>query len=87
MDRTNRIREYIISNFYVADPGSLRDDASLLDAGIIDSTGVLEVVAYVESTFGIKVADSELLPENFESISRISSYVGRKSSESLRTGT
>ena len=79
MDRTAQIRDYIVKNFYVADPGALADDASLLDQGIIDSTGVLEVVAFVERSFGVKVADEEMLPENLDSIARISAFVARKS--------
>jgi acyl carrier protein len=72
------VRQFIVKNFYVADPAALADDTSLLDAGIIDSTGVLEVTAYLEKEFGIQVADTEMLPENLDSISRISAFVARK---------
>ena len=74
-----QIRTFVTSNFYVADPASLSDQASLLDMGIIDSTGVLEVILFIEETFGVKVEDNEMLPDNLDSIERIANYVKRKS--------
>ena len=74
-----QIRTFVTSNFYVADPASLSDEASLLDEGIIDSTGVLEVILFIEETFGVKVEDNEMLPYNLDSIERIANYVKRKS--------
>ena len=53
----------------------LAEDASLLDAGVIDSTGVLELVDFIERRFGLNVPDGDLLPENFESIANITRYV------------
>ncbi|HUJ25669.1 MAG TPA: acyl carrier protein [Myxococcales bacterium] len=73
-----RIRQFVIQNFYVAEPQSLLDDASLLDRGVIDSTGVLELIGFLEREFAISVADEEMLPENLDSIDRIAGYVGRK---------
>lgn len=73
-----QIRTFIVSNFYVADASTLRDTDSLLDGGIIDSTGALEVIAFIEATFGITVEDSEMLPENLDSIQRITDFVVRK---------
>lgn len=78
MEIRQQIRDFVTSNFYVADPAALEDATSLLDHGIIDSTGVLEVIVFLESTFGISVDDSELLPENLDSIERIAAFVGRK---------
>jgi acyl carrier protein len=78
MEAVGAIRSFITSNFYVADPASLGDEASLLDGGIIDSTGVLEVVAFLESNFEIQVKDEEMLPENLDSIGKIARYVERK---------
>lgn len=73
-----KVREFVTTNFYVADPSKLQDAESLLDSGVIDSTGVLEVIAYLEDTFGFTVEDAEMLPENLDSIERISSFVLRK---------
>jgi len=78
MEIKEQIRAFVTSNFYVADPAALEDDASLLDRGIIDSTGVLEVIFFIEETFGIKVEDSEMLPDNLDSIDRITNFVARK---------
>ena len=78
MTTAERVRKFITENFYIADKGSLSDDASLLDKGIIDSTGVLEVVAFLESDLGVSVDDAEILPENLDSIGRIAAYVERK---------
>jgi len=80
MEIKDQVRDFLTTNFYVADPASLKDDISLLDRGIIDSTGVLEVIFFVEDTFGIKVEDSEMLPENLDSIERIANFVNRKRS-------
>lgn len=73
-----QVRQFILTNFYVADPNTLTDRASLLDSGVIDSTGVLEVIAYLERDFGVTVADDEIAPENLDSIERIAAYVARK---------
>ncbi|RMH42314.1 MAG: acyl carrier protein [Deltaproteobacteria bacterium] len=78
MDTKQQIREFITSNFYVADPGALTDDASLLDAGIIDSTGVLEVIGFIEDTFQVEVDDEEMIPENLDSVNAIAAFVERK---------
>ena len=78
MELKRQIREFVTTNFYVADPKALEDSTSLLDQGIIDSTGVLEVIMFIESTFGVTVEDSEMLPENLDSIERIAAFVARK---------
>ena len=73
-----RIRGYILENLlFTDDPSQLPDDASLLDRGIIDSTGVLEIVLFLESEFGVKVQDSQMLPENFDSVNNIVNFVQR----------
>lgn len=78
MDIQEQVRAFVTTNFYVANPTALDNNASLLDQGIIDSTGVLEVIFFIEETFGITVEDSEMLPENLDSIDRIASFVARK---------
>jgi acyl carrier protein len=78
MEITEQVRNFVVKNFYVPDPQSLSDSASLLDLGVIDSTGVLEVIGFLEDTFGITVEDDEMLPENLDSIERISAFVARK---------
>ena len=73
------VRRFIGENFLFRDDGdAITHDASLLDAGIIDSTGVLELVCFLETNFGIEGSDDEMLPENLDSIHAISNYVARK---------
>jgi acyl carrier protein len=72
------IRSYIVEAFLFGQDDGLADDSSFLEKGILDSTGVLELVAHIESTYGIKVKDDELLPDNLDSISAISDFVDRK---------
>ena len=79
MQKQSHIRQFILSNFlFTSDESKLKDDDSLLEQGIIDSTGVLELVAFLESECGIKVADDELLPENLDSVNQIAAFVARK---------
>ena len=78
-DISASVRKFINDNFLFREGlDSIADDASFLDAGIIDSTGVLELVSYLEDTWGITVADDEMLPENFDSIRGIVAYLQRK---------
>ena len=72
------IRAFIEENFVLHGSNQALDDAtSLLDSGRVDSTGVLTLVAYVEDTFGLEVSDEDLVPENFDSVDRIVSYIER----------
>jgi acyl carrier protein len=74
-----KIRSYVISHFHLSRMRELGDDDSLLEARVIDSLGVLELVAYVEETFAIEVTDDDLTPENFESIGALARFVGKRS--------
>jgi acyl carrier protein len=78
MDIKHQVRQFVLSNFYVADPAGLRDEVSLLDSGVVDSTGVLEVISFLESTYHLTVEESEMVPDNLDSIRSISEYVERK---------
>jgi acyl carrier protein len=74
-----QIRQYLAENFLFSDNGyELEDEASFLEEGIVDSTGVLELVMFVEETFGITVQDEEIVPQNFDSVSQVATYVQRK---------
>jgi acyl carrier protein len=83
MEIKQQVRNFLTSNFYVADPASLGDEDSLLDRGIVDSTGVLEVIFFIEENFDIKIEDSEMLPDNLDSIQRIASFIARKKASSI----
>ena len=76
----NRLRSFITTNFYVPAGQPLDDTTTFLQHGIIDSTGVLELVAFVEQELGIAVGDEELVPSNFDSIAALSSFIQRKRS-------
>lgn len=77
-DPQRHLRDFIVTNFYVPDGQPLDEVTSFLDAGIIDSTGVLELVAHVESRYGITIADHELIPSNFDSIGALARFIQRK---------
>lgn len=74
----SRVRDFILSQFPLARKRAIGDEDALLGQGILDSLGILDVVAFVESEFGITVADEELVPESFESIARIARFVDGK---------
>lgn len=78
MDVRNTVREFVIENFYIADPSTLSDERSLLDEGIVDSTGILEVIFFLEDRFQITIEDEEMVPENLDSITAIVDFVTRK---------
>jgi acyl carrier protein len=82
-----QITEFITTNFLFDDSIKLGQEDSLLETGVIDSTGVLELVAFIEETYCIKVEDEEIVPENLDSISNISSYIASKLSESKTAGS
>jgi acyl carrier protein len=82
------IRRFITTNFYVADPAHLGDDESLLESGIIDSTGVLEIVAFLQQEFGMTVEDRDIRPENLDSVARLVAFVERsRATPAQATGT
>lgn len=73
------VRQYILKNYlFSTDESALKDNVSLMQAGVIDSTGVLELIMFLEEQFGVKVADEEMTPENLDSVERIVAFVGRK---------
>ncbi len=73
------IRKFIEDNFlFRADRAELSDSESLLDAGLIDSTGILELVTFLETNFQIRMADAEIIPENLDSIRAIVTYAEGK---------
>ena len=74
-DPKTQIREFIIENFLFGNSDGLNDDSSFLEEGIIDSTGVLELITFLEQEFSIKVDDEELIPENLDSINNISEFL------------
>lgn len=72
------IRKFVINNYLFGEEGTLKNDDSFMETGIIDSTGILELVRFLESTYGIKVADEELIPDNLDSITKIITFIHSK---------
>lgn len=78
-DIERQIYQHIVDQFLFGEPSDdLTVDASLLDMGTLDSTGVLELAAFVEDTFGVQVADEDMVPDNFDSIGALARYVDRR---------
>ena len=76
----HKIRAFIAENILFSDNGYPHpDDASYLEEGIVDSMGIMELVMFVEDQFGITVEDEELVPDNFDSVSRLATYIRAKS--------
>jgi len=74
-----QVRAFIFENFlFDAKEEDLQDDASFLEQGIIDSTGVLELVEWLEDEFGFTVDDEELIPENLDSVNSLAGFIARK---------
>lgn len=81
IDTVTQIREFLFENFlFDAEQDALQNDTSFLDQGVIDSTGVLELVDWLEETFNISVDDQELIPENLDSVNLLSAFISRKTS-------
>jgi acyl carrier protein len=79
MSIENSIRKYILNNYLFTDDSSALGNAdSFLERGIIDSTGIMEVIFFLEQEFGVRVEDDEMVPENLDSVNSIVAFVGRK---------
>jgi acyl carrier protein len=82
-DIEKAVREFVIRNFLFEENGNLTTETSFLDNGIIDSTGVLELITFIEETYGIKFENHEVVPEHLDSIQNIASFVERKLATTL----
>ena len=75
----NEVRDFIFKNFLFDDSAdSLNDNDSFLEKGIIDSTGMLELVAFLEEKYGFRIEDEELVPENLDSVEKLVQFISRK---------
>ncbi|MBN1543363.1 acyl carrier protein [candidate division KSB1 bacterium] len=82
MNVEKAIRDFIVKNFMFGQDGKTLDkQQSFLNSGIVDSTGVLELVTFIEETFGLRVLDQEIVPENLDSIAQIQAFVARKTKQ------
>ncbi len=79
MNPEQTIKNFIIENYIIDDtPEPLNHAQSFLESGIIDSTGMLELVSFIEGTFDIKIEDEELIPDNLDSINKITTFICKK---------
>lgn len=75
-----QLKEYISSNLLFSENGyPYPDDASFLEEGIVDSVGIMELVAFIEENMHVSVEDQEITPDNFDSITKLAAYIQRKS--------
>jgi len=75
----DQVRNFILENYlFTNDPSALALDDSLLGRGIVDSTGMLEIIYFIEEQLGVKVADQDMIPDNLDSVNRIAKYVQSK---------
>jgi acyl carrier protein len=79
MEYQESIRNFIVENFLFEDGSQLQDSDSLLQTGVIDSTGVLELIFFLEQRYQIAIAPAELTPENMDSVEKIARFVEQKS--------
>lgn len=78
MSNIDKVREFIVDNFLFGDGTTLNSDTSFLQERIVDSTGILEIITFLEDEFSIKIEDDELLPENLDSLNNIDAFLKRK---------
>jgi acyl carrier protein len=79
MQLKSEIRQFIVDNFlYGQDDDTLGDEVSFLGKGIIDSTGILELVSFIEEKYSISIDDEELIPDNFDSLNKLSTFISKK---------
>ena len=78
-----KIRQFIVTNFLFGDGEKLQEETSFLQSGIIDSTGILELITYLEETFDIKIQDNELVPENLDSLGKVAGFVSSKNPHAI----
>ena len=81
MTEEAKIRQFLLDSYLMSEDEKVEDDDSFIEKGVLDSTGVLELVAFLEEEFSVKVLDAELTPENLDSIRLVADFVRRKRAE------
>lgn len=77
-DVKGAVRQFLLDNFAMGGGVTIADDTSFMESHILDSTGFIELITFIEETFGLAVDDEEMVPENFDSLLNIEGYVSRK---------
>lgn len=78
MSYMNRIRDFIVENFLFGEDNGFTEETSFLESGMIDSTGILEIINFLEETYHIVVEDNELIPENLDSLKNLDRFLNKK---------
>ena len=77
-NQINQIRDFVVTNFLFGDAGALQNDTSFLESGTVDSTGMLELIMFLESTYSFKIEPEEMVPENLDSIDRVVQFLANR---------
>jgi len=77
------IRQFVVETFLFGNDDGLENDTSFLENGVIDSTGMLELIMFLENKYGIRIADEELVPENLDSVQNIAGFIERKTGQRI----
>jgi acyl carrier protein len=78
MNYKAEVKSFVSTNLLFGAPGDIQDDTSFLDTGTVDSTGIFEIIMFLENTYNIKIEAEETIPDNLDSINRISDFLTRK---------
>ncbi len=78
MSYMNRIRDFIVENFLFGEDNGFTEETSFLESGMVDSTGILEIINFLEETYHIVVEDNELIPENLDSLRNLDRFLNKK---------
>jgi len=87
MSHIDTVREFVVENFLFGDGDQLQNDTSFMETGIIDSTGILEMITFLEDKFKIKIEDDELIPENLDNLQNVAGFIDRKMDPRLTSET
>jgi acyl carrier protein len=75
MNYHETVTEFVIENFLFGEGDRLKDDVSLIESGIVDSTGILELIAFMEETYAVVIEDEEVVPENLDCVTSIMKFL------------
>ena len=78
MSYINSIRDFIVENFLFGEDNGFTEETSFLESGMVDSTGILEIINFLEETYHIVVEDNELIPENLDSLKNLDRFLNKK---------
>lgn len=78
MSYINTIRDFIVENFLFGEDNGFTEETSFLESGMVDSTGILEIINFLEETYHIVVEDNELIPENLDSLKNLDRFLNKK---------